>query len=143
MILVCQPESVVNPVPPEAFETYLVASIDQILSQTSAHVVVVTPPPLPGRPELARGYARIAKKTGLRKGVVVADLYSRFMLTAGWRDLFKAEEGDQPSYLLYPNKQGQLQVSQEILTSIVAQLHDELSACVRKVSLQGGGEPAK
>jgi len=140
VILVCQPESVVNTVPPEAFETYLVASIDQILSQTRAQVVVVTPPPLPGRPELARGYARIAKKTGLRKGVVVADLYSRFMLTADWRDLFKAWEGDQPSYLLYPNRQGQLHVSQEILTSIVAQLHDELSACVRKVSLQGGGE---
>ena len=140
VILVCQPESVVNTVPLEAFETYLVAAIDQILSQTKAHVVVVTPPPLPGHPELSLSYARVAKKTGLRKGIVVTDLYSRFMLTQDWRDLFKAETMEQPSYMLYPNQKGQWVVSQELLTSIVGKLHDELSSCVRKVSLSGSAK---
>ena len=52
------------------------AALDQVLSLTRAHVIIVSPPPLPGRPELARTYARIAKRTGLRKGLPVADLVS-------------------------------------------------------------------
>jgi len=134
VLLVCQPESAVNTEPPAVFEAYLVAAVDRILSQTRAHVILVTPPPLPGRPESARTYARIAKKTGLRKGLVVADLYSRFLLTEQWQELFKAQMGQRPSYLLYPNLQGQRVVSEEISASIIARLDGELSAAARRAS---------
>jgi len=134
VILVCQPESAVHTEPPIAFEGYLVAAVDQILSQSRAHVILVTPPPLPGRPDLARTYAHIAKKTGLRKGLIVADLYSRFLLTEGWPDLFKASGGDRPSYYLYPNPDGQRLVAQEIFASILAHLDGKLSEAERRVS---------
>jgi hypothetical protein len=136
VILACQPESVVNTVPPKAFETYLVAAVDQILSQTPAHVLLITPPPLPGRPELARDYARVTKKTGLRKGLVVADLYSRFMLTGEWKSLFKAEGSSQPAYRLYPNRKGQRLVSREVFAALVGRLHRQLSAVARRQALQ-------
>ena len=138
VVLVCQPESAVHTEPPAAFEGYLVAAVDQILSQTRAQVALVTPPPLPGRPELARTYARIAKKTGLRKGLIVADLYSRFLLTEDWAELFKAPGGDRPSYFLCPNPDGQRLVSQEIYASIVAHLDGKLREAERRVTRKLG-----
>ena len=136
VILVGQLESVVDTVPPEAFESYLVAAVDQILSQTRAHVILVTPPPLPGRPNLSRQYARLTKKTGLHKGLVVADLYSRFMLTSDWKELFKPFGGERPSYQLYPNREGQRIISQEVFNSIITRLHEDLSRANRKASLR-------
>lgn len=135
VILVCQPESVVNSAPLDIFETYMVAATDQVLSQTSAHVVIVTPPPLPGHPELSRDYARVAKKTGLRKGLAVADVYSRFMLTPNWRDLFKAPGSERRSYFLYPNADGQTLVAHEILMAIENKLGSDLAAGARQMAL--------
>ena len=139
VILVCQPESVLNAVPPVEFETYMVAMVDQILSQTRAEPILVAPPPMPARPELSRAYARIAKKTGLRKGVLVVDLYSRFMLTPNWRDLFLAQMATpaaarQPSFMLYPNEEGQKLIGREIFTSIVARMHRDLSQASQAAS---------
>lgn len=139
VILVGQLESVVDTVPLEAFDSYLVAAVDQILTQTHAHVVLATPPPLPGRPRLARDYARITKRIGLRKGLVVTDLYSRLMLTPEWKELFKPYGGSRPSYQLYPNRNGQNLISRELLTSIVGRLHEDLSRAARRASLRPGG----
>jgi hypothetical protein len=132
--LTVEPEAVVNAVPLASFETYLVATVDQVLSQTRAEPVLVTPPPLVGRPELSRAYARLVKKTGLRKGVLVVDLYSRFRLTENWQELFQSDLRQQPSYTLCPNAEGQRLISREILASIVARFNDELSLAARRAA---------
>lgn len=135
VLLVCQPQSVINGVPLDEFEKCLSASLDQVLARSRAEVVVVTPPPAPGNPEAARPYAYAAKRVGLRKGVAVVDLYSRFVLTDGWENLFRPLPGREPSFLLYPNEQGQGEVAQEICATLVEEFHDDLSAAARKVSL--------
>jgi len=135
VLLVCQPQSVINGVPLEDFEKYLEASLDQILARSRAETILVTPPPVPGSPEMARPYAAAAKRVGLRKGVPVVDLYSRFLLLNDWESLFSQEMGQEPSFLLYPNGQGQELIADEIGATVLANLHDELSAAVREVSL--------
>ena len=132
VLLVCQPEAVINGIPVGAFEDSLIASLDQILSQSKAAVVLLTPPPLPQRADLSRSYARVVKRVGLSKSIPVVDLYSRFLLTDRWRSLFRPGSGRQRSFQLYPNLRGQRRVAREAYESIVDQLHLELSAAVRK-----------
>ena len=132
VLLVCQPEAVINGIPVGAFEDALIASLDQVLSQSKSAVVLLTPPPLPQRADLSRSYARVVKRIGLSKGIPVVDLYSRFLLTDRWRSLFRPGSGRQQSFLLYPNLRGQRRVARETYESIVDQLHLELSAAVRK-----------
>jgi len=132
VLLVCQPEAVINGIPVEAFEDALIASLDQILTQSKAALVLVTPPPLPQRADLSRSYARVVKKVGLSKGIPVVDLYSRFLLTDRWRSLFTPGSGRQQTFQLYPNLRGQRKIARETYESIVDQLHLELSAAVRK-----------
>jgi len=141
VLLVCQPESVINGVPIGEFEQGLTASLDQVLVRSRAEAIVVTPPPLPGSPEAAREYARAAKRVGLRKGVPVVDLYSRFLLVPDWEALFQPAGGGGRTFLLYPNERGQELIAREILATIVQSLHEGLSAAVRQASFlrsQGG-----
>jgi hypothetical protein len=57
------------------------------------------------------------------------------MLTPRWEDLFKPAGGEDPAYQLSPNEKGQRLMSQEIFTSIVSGLHNELSDAARSISL--------
>jgi hypothetical protein len=139
VLIVCQPESVVNGVPLEDFADALGASLDHVLGRTRAEVMVVGPPPLPGTPDAARPYAEAAKRVGLRRGVPVVDLYSRFLLTDGWEDWFRPVGGRRPSFLLYPNETGQEAVAREVYAAVLGSFHQELSAAVRKVSLLRAG----
>jgi len=141
VLLVCQPEAVANGVPIDAFEHYLVASLDQILTQSRAAVVVVTPPPVPGRGDLARAYAKTAKRVGLAKKVAVVDLYSRFLLTEGWPALLEAAGERHRCFQLFPNLRGQRWIAREIYASIVDALHGELSAAVRRAAYMKGASP--
>lgn len=135
VLLVCQPQSVINGVPMEDFEKYLEASLDQILARSRAEAILVAPPPVPGSPEMARPYAAAVKRVGLRKGIPVVDLYSRFLLLSGWESLFGQNVGREPSFLLYPNEQGQEMIAEEIGATVLENFHEELSAAVREVSL--------
>ncbi|KPK66244.1 MAG: hypothetical protein AMK73_00560 [Planctomycetes bacterium SM23_32] len=135
VLLVCQPQSVINGVPVGDFEGFLAASLDHVLARSRAEVVIVAPPPVPGAPEAARPYARAAKRVGLRKGVAVVDLYSRFLLTADWEGFFRPRGARRPSYMLYPNEAGQALIAQEVYTAVVGACHADLSAAVREVSL--------
>jgi hypothetical protein len=136
VLLVCQPASVVNGAPLEDFRRCLTASVDQIQARTRAEVVVVTPPPTPGNPGASRPYARAAKQVGLQKDVPVVDLYSRFILTDGWEDLFRRDGAQAPAFLLYPNSRGQVLVARELYDTIVAGFHDELSGAARQESIR-------
>jgi hypothetical protein len=136
VLLVCQPATVVNGAPLDDFRRCLTASIDQIQARSRAEVVLVTPPPLPGRPDASRPYARAAKQAGLQKGVPVVDLYSRFVLTEDWEDLFRSDAGRGPAYLLYPNTQGQALIARELYDTIVAGFHDDLSTAARQESIR-------
>ncbi|MFP4026907.1 MAG: PKD domain-containing protein [Candidatus Brocadiia bacterium] len=138
IILVGQPESVVNTVPHEAFEAYLIAALDQALSQSRAYIILITPPPLPLRPKLSHHYARIIKKTGLRKGLPVADIYSRFMLEEKWERLFRPSPENKSSYQLHPNEEGQKIIHRGIFTTIARKFHSELSAASRRISMKKG-----
>ena len=44
----------------------LTACVDQVHARSRAEVIIVTPPPMPGRPDASRPYARAAKQVGLR-----------------------------------------------------------------------------
>lgn len=134
VLLVCQPEAVINGIPLDAFKDALVASLDQILTQSKAAVVLLTPPPLPQRAGLARSYSAAVKTTGLSKGIPVVDLYSRFRLTRQWRSLFQLGGGKHRSFLLHPNVRGQRHVAREVYESIVDRLHSDLSAAVRRTA---------
>lgn len=141
VIMICEPETVVKGTPTVAYERDLVASLDQVLTQSRAQPLIVTPPPLARQPELARAYGAIAKRIGMRKGVPVADVYSRFMLTEDWPRLFRRHSMRQPSFLLFPNEEGQRILAREIYTTIVGALHQELSAAVRKTAYMREPEP--
>jgi hypothetical protein len=136
VLLVCQPATVVNGAAVDDFTRCLTASIDQVHARSRAEVVVVTPPPMPGRPEASRPYARAAKQVGLRKGVPVVDLYSRFVLTSDWEGLFRREGSSDPAFLLYPNSRGQMLIAQEIYHTLVARLHDGLATAAREESIR-------
>jgi hypothetical protein len=135
VMLVCQPQSVIDGVPLAEFEKSLGASLDQILARSRSEVVVVTPTPLPGSPEASRPYARAAKQVGLRRGLPVVDLYSRFLLSEGWEELFRARGGRHPAFLLYPDERGQERVAREIYATLISSFHSDLSAAARRVSL--------
>jgi len=134
VLLACQPQAPVNGVPLEAFEDCLVATVDQILSQSRAAVVLITPPPLPGLEHMARPYSQAVKRVGLRKGVPVADIYSRFLLREDWQALFEAPAGQRSTLLLTPNREGQQRIAVEIYASIVERLHPEFWAAARKAA---------
>jgi hypothetical protein len=140
VLLVCQPATVVNAAPLEDFRRCLTACIDQVQARSRAQVVVVTPPPMPGRPDAARPYARAAKQVGIQKDVPVVDLYSRFVLTSGWEDLFRSEGADAPAFLLYPNPRGQMLIARELYDTIVARFHDDLSTAARQESIRSASQ---
>jgi len=140
VVLVWPPQSVVDGLPVGQFERYLGAALDQVLASSRAEVVVVTSPPLPGHPELAFEYARAAKKVGLRVGVPVVDLYSRFLLTENWLSLFRTGRGAHESYLLYPSAQGQAEVAREIYATLVEAFHEDLSIVARSTAMQRAAE---
>jgi len=139
VVLACEPEAVLSGVPLRAFEAYLVATVDQVLSQTTSHVIIIAPPPLPGRPELARRYARIAKRVGLRKGVPVADLYSRFLLTPHWQGLFRWGGAGGAAFTLSPNRSGQELISSEVLAALLASVGGKLAVAAREAAYAGPG----
>lgn len=141
-LLVCQPQSVINGVPVGEFEKCLSASVDQVLKCSRAEVIVLTPPPVPGSPEAARPYARAAKRVGLRKGVPVVDLYSRFLLMEDWEGLFQPGTGRYPSFRLYPNERGQERIAREVYAAFIENFHRDVSAGMRKVMLMRAARPA-
>jgi len=138
VLLVLPPESVVNGVPLKEFRDYLTASLDQILARTRAEAVVVTPPPVPLAPDSSAAYARAAKEVGLRKGLPVVDLYSRFLLMENWIGLFQSLEGRYPSYSLYPNERGQEEVAEAVYAAVVEHLDGVLSAGSRRFASRSG-----
>jgi hypothetical protein len=142
VILVCQPETVINGVPVKEFEQAIGAALDQILVRSRAEAILVGPPPLPGRPEASRPYASAAKRMGLRKGVAVVDLYSRLLLMPDWERFFQPPGGAGRTFLLNPNERGQELIGTEILSAVVEGCHEALSAGVRQASFRrttGGG----
>jgi hypothetical protein len=138
VLLVCQPQSVINGVPVEDFEKVLSASLDQVLARTRAEAIVVAPPPIPDRPEMARPYESAAKRVGLRKGVPVVDLYSRFLLMEDWQALFRPLGSQSPALCLYPNAVGQEGIAREVYATAVENFHEEFSAAVRQMALLPG-----
>jgi hypothetical protein len=143
VMLVCQTQDVVDGLPLDDFERCLSACVDQVLARSRAELVIVTPVPLPGMPEAARPYALAAKRVGLRKGVPVVDLYTRFRLTGGWEELFLLGQDAGPCYLLYPNERGQEVVAAELYAAMLDSFHGDFSAAVRQAALMGGGRSAR
>ena len=90
---------------------------------------------------MSRRYAQAAKRVGLQAGVPVVDLYSRFLLTEGWEELFRPEGDRHPSYLLYPNRIGQELIGREIYAAVMENYHRELSAGNRKAALTRAARP--
>jgi hypothetical protein len=72
--------------------------------------------------------------------VPVVDLYSRFVLTSGWEDLFRSEGADAPAFLLYPNPRGQMLIARELYDTIVARFHDDLSTAARQESIRSASQ---
>lgn len=107
VLITTSPEDVVNNIPLRDFSISLTALIDQVLTQTTALPIVLTPPPLPRTAAVARTYAREVKMVGLRKGIPVVDLYSGFAVQPDWLDLFSARSGSSVSYSLRPGRAGQ------------------------------------
>ena len=66
----------------------------------------------------------------------MADLYSRFVLTSEWEDLFRREGSSGPSYLLYPNPRGQVLIARELYDTIIASFHRELATAARQESIR-------
>ncbi|MFW6456998.1 MAG: PKD domain-containing protein, partial [Planctomycetota bacterium] len=128
VIITSQPETVLNNVPKDAFQSYLIATLDQIGSQTSAARMLVTPPPLPGLPELSSEYASIVKQVGIKMGITVGDVYSRLRLTPNWKKLFRQDASQHPSYQIHLNNNGQELVAREIFNSLIRKFGDRFSA---------------
>ena len=137
VILVCQPDTVINGTPVDEFEAALSAALDQVLVRSRAEAVLVGPPPVPGRPDASRAYAAAAKRLGLRKGVPVVDLYSRFRLMPDWEALFQPPDGQGTTYLVHPNEQGQRIIAREIMTAVTECCHEGFSAAVRHAAYWG------
>ncbi len=127
VILATRPETVLNNVPQNAFRAYLIATLDQIQTQTSAGIVMVTPAPLPARPALSSKYAAIMKRVGLKTGVTVTDLYSRLRLTPDWKKFFRQPGSQHPSHNIHLNENGQKLLARKIFNSLIHQYGDELA----------------
>ncbi len=118
---------------PGDFELSLAATIEQILSRTDTGLIMVTPPPFPGRLHSARTFAEIIKRTGFTKNIAVADPYSRFMLLDDRHSCFGDRNGDQfrgGEFLL--NEKAQNLIAEEVLAAIVRHINVELHDAVRR-----------
>lgn len=133
VIWAARPESVLNTVPPASYEAYLVATMDQIISATRAHILLTTPPPLPRNPKRSLPYSTIVKQTGLRKAAMVSDIYSRMLLIDGWKEMFKPYGSKRPAYNLHPGPDGEAVIAREISNTIIDHLHEQLSRANRQV----------
>ena len=105
----------------------MTAAVDQVLSQTTADVMLVTPPPLPGRPRQSRPYAVVMQRMAAVKGLMSAAVYSRYMLTRDAENLFRPEGSTRPAYEIAPNRRGQELIAREILRALQARWGDRLA----------------
>ncbi|HOX38354.1 MAG TPA: SGNH/GDSL hydrolase family protein [Candidatus Brocadiia bacterium] len=118
VILCTSSIDVMDCVPPVIFESYLTAMTDQVLARSEAVPVMVTPLPIVGNPHQSRPYAVLVKRAGLRKSVAVADLYSRYLLAGReWPDFFRIS-GSENGYWMWPGRQGQSLLAQELAAVI-------------------------
>jgi len=136
VVLVWPQQAVVDGLPVATFSKFVRACVDNVLARTRAHMIIVTPPPLPAHPRESAIYARAAKTIGLATKVPVADLYSRFRLTDDWPRFFLSAQSRHSASLLYPNPEGQQQVAHEVFVTLIETLGDDLAALARKASIQ-------
>ncbi len=122
---------------PDDFELSLSAAIEQVLSRTDTALVMVTPPPVPGRLHSTRNFSRIIKRVGFLKRIPVADPYSRFMLQPDRNVFFgDAPAGDwHPDQRFLLNQKAQQLIAEEIVAAIVRHINVELHDTIRRTSL--------
>jgi hypothetical protein len=116
VIWACSTSDILNYVPIQTFDRYLKASVEQILAQTPAAILLVSSPPIVVNPEMGHDYAATIKKGGLLYHVPTVDLFSIFCrLEDGWKSFFQDDlnRGD-PVFYLYPNTAGQELLAREI-----------------------------
>jgi hypothetical protein len=104
---------------PDAFENQLRFIVDYLRHVRRAHVLLVTPPPVPSEPEAARPYARKVVQVGLETGAPVCDLHGLMLMRPDWRDFFRdTAEGD-GAFFLYANRRGQKWMAEELGRAIL------------------------
>ncbi len=116
----CSLSDLLNYVPIETFNRYLRASVEMILAQTDACLLLASCPPVVVNPEMGHGYAFEMKKIALQYKVPSADLFSVFCrLGQGWKWLFREEMNRaDPVFFLYPNSNGQELIAAEVFEKL-------------------------
>lgn len=117
----CSLSDIMNYVPIETFDRYLKASVEMILAQTHAAILLVSCPPIVVNPEMGHGYAFAMKKVALKYNLPSVDLFSIFCrMGVRWKFFFRdeAKQGD-PVYCLYPNIAGQELIAKEIFEKLI------------------------
>jgi len=116
VLVACSLQEISDCLPLDDFQRYLAATVDQVLSQSKAHVVVISAPPLVDRPKLSRKYALAAKRIGLEKGVPVVDAYSLFLRRGSnrWQVLYRDGMREDRVSWLNPTLRGQRAIAEEI-----------------------------
>lgn len=132
ILLTTSPEDVVNNIPMEDFRANVTAVIDQVLTQTRAMPILITPPPLPRSTVIARRYARTVKVIGIHKDIPVVDIYSGFMLQSNWLSLFSSQSGSSLSRSLRPNAQGQRLIARMIVDKLLRTVYSSPAPDERK-----------
>lgn len=97
----------------EAFERQVAALTDMLATRKGLRIVWATPPPYPSDRERARGFAAVIRRVAAARGVVVADVFSRFLCAEGKRSAFFT---DNPLILSDP---GQRMAAQEIARALL------------------------
>jgi PKD repeat protein len=117
----CSVSDILNYVPLDTFNRHLKASVEEILAQTQAAILLVNCPPVVVNPEMGHAYALATKKVGLLYQVPVLDLYSFFCrMGEEWPSFFQDDlnRGD-PVFYVYPNTAGQELIAREIFEKLV------------------------
>ena len=123
VILACSIYDIHQCLPLDRFERYLRATLDQILAQTKADVIVIDPPPLIVNPKISKRYAFAAKRIGVERNVTVADVYSIFLSDMakpdGLQALYRDEMEPDPVFSSCPNRKGQALIARELYRMIM------------------------
>ena len=123
VILACSIYDIHQCLPIDRFERYLRATLDQVLTQGKADVVVIDPPPLIVNPKISKSYALVARRIGLDRNVTVADVYSIFLgamaKSGGLQALYQDEMEPDPVFSSCPNRKGQALIAKELYRVIM------------------------
>jgi hypothetical protein len=98
---------------------YYAVMIHNYIANTRAKIVLVTPPPRPGKAHRSKIFATTISKIGLIHEVGLADVYQAVSLYEGdWTTLFRDENGSDNVYYLYINAAGQNIIADTLFMAI-------------------------